>query len=103
MSYDEMCEVGGQIAKVPFRVRRPAVKKFGTVATKREILKERKLTIGLDLGDRSSHYCILDEVGNVILEHNVPTTPKGIHRAFRKIARSRIELEIGTDSRLRWD
>lgn len=98
-----MCEVGGQITKVPFRARRPAVKKFGTVATKREILKERKLTISLDLGDRSSHYCILDEVGNVILEHNVPTTPKRIHQAFRKITRSRIELEIGTDSRLRWD
>jgi hypothetical protein len=31
----------------------------------------------LDLGDRSSHYCILDEAGNVILEHNLPTTPKG--------------------------
>jgi hypothetical protein len=37
-------------------------------ANTNEIFKEAKLTIGLDLGDRSSHYCILDEAGNVILE-----------------------------------
>jgi len=40
------------------------------VATNRgEIFKERQLTIGLNLGNRASHYCILDEAGNVILEH----------------------------------
>ena len=27
-----------------------------------------KLTIGLDLGDRSSWYCMLDEAGSVLLE-----------------------------------
>ena len=53
------------------------MKKNSTVATKRkQIFKQPKLTIGLDLGDRFSHYCILDEAGNVILEHNLPTTPK---------------------------
>lgn len=31
-----------------------------------EILKGHQLTIGLDLGDRSSNYCILDEAGDVI-------------------------------------
>jgi transposase len=45
-----------------------------------EIFKELRLTIGLDLGDRTSHYCILDEAGTVILEHNLPTTPKGIQQ-----------------------
>ena len=55
------------------------MKKISTVATSRDgIFKEPKLTIGLDLGDRSSHYCILDEAGNVILEHNLPTTPRAI-------------------------
>ena len=57
------------------------MRKISTVVTDRiKIFKDDKLTIGLDLGDRSSHYCILDEAGNVILEHNVPTTPKGIHQ-----------------------
>jgi hypothetical protein len=55
-----------------------------------EIFKQAKVTIGLDLGDRFSHYCILDEAGNVILEHNLPTTPKGIDQVFRKVPRSRI-------------
>ena len=42
------------------------MKKISTVATNRnEIFKEHKLTIGLDLGDRSSYYCILDEAGEV--------------------------------------
>src|SRR5271169_2744834 len=75
------------------------MKKNSTVATNRnEIFKESKWTIGLDLGDRSSHYCILDETGNVILEHNLPTTPKGIQQVFSKIPRSRMALETGTHS-----
>src|SRR3989475_7795724 len=81
------------------RERRPAVKKISTVATDRnKIFKEPKLTIGLDLGDRASHYCILDEAGNVILEHSLPTTPKGMHQVFSRIPRSRIALETGTHS-----
>ena len=75
------------------------MKKSSTVAPGRnKIFREPKLTIGLDLGDRSSHYCILDEAGNVILEHNLPTTPKGIQQVFSRIPRSRIALETGTHS-----
>jgi transposase len=75
------------------------MKKSSTVATKRkQIFKEPRLTIGLDLGDRSSHYCILDEAGNVILEHSLPTTPKGIHQVFSRTPRCRIALETGTHS-----
>jgi hypothetical protein len=40
------------------------MRKISTVAKSgNEILKEPKLTIGLDLGDRTNHYCILDEAG----------------------------------------
>jgi len=75
------------------------MKKNNTVANHRnEIFKERKLTIGLDLGDRSSHYCILDAAGNLILEDSLPTTPKGIHQVFSRIPRCRIALETGTHS-----
>ena len=71
------------------------MKKISTVAkTGNEILKEPKLTIGLDLGDRTSYYCILDEAGKVILEHNLPTTPKGIHQVFSRIPRSRMALKF---------
>jgi transposase len=56
------------------------------------------VTIGLDLGDRTSHYCFLDEAGNVILEHSLPTTPKGILQVFSRIPCSRIALETKTHS-----
>jgi transposase len=75
------------------------MKKNSTVATRRkQIFKQAKLTIGLDLGDRTSHYCMLDEAGNVILESNLPTTSNGIRQAFRRIPRCRIALETGTHS-----
>lgn len=75
------------------------MKKISTVAKRsNEILKELKLTIGLDLGDRTSSYCILDETGNAILEHSVATTSKGIHQVFSKVPQSRIALETGTHS-----
>jgi transposase len=75
------------------------VKKIITVAKNRnEIFKQQQLTIGVDLGDRISHYGILDETGNVILEQSVPTTPKGIQQVFSKISRCRIALETGTHS-----
>ena len=75
------------------------MKKNSTVATNRnEIFKQPQLTIGLDLGDRSSYYCILDGAGEVILEHGLPTNPKGIHQVFSRIPRSRIALETGTHS-----
>jgi transposase len=75
------------------------MKKISTVAIGGiQIFKDNQLTIGLDLGDRTSHYCILNEAGEVILEQKLPTTAKGIEQVFRKILRSRIALETGTHS-----
>jgi transposase len=79
--------------------RRPAMKKISTVqAFSNELLKEQKLTIGLDLGDRWSFYCVLDEAGEIILEQKVATTPEAVKQTFGKIARSLIALETGTHS-----
>ena len=58
---------------------------------------EQKLTIGLDLGDRSSWYCVLDEGGEV-LEQKLGTTPKAMKEVFGKMPRSRIALETGMHS-----
>jgi len=35
-----------------------------------------QLTIGLDLGDRSSAYCVLNEAGEIVFEHKLATTPE---------------------------
>jgi transposase len=75
------------------------MKKTITVQTfQNEISKERKLTIGLDLGDRWSFYCVLDEAGQVILEQKLPTTPEAMKQTFGKIPQSLIALETGTHS-----
>ena len=75
------------------------MKKTSTVqAFKSEIFKEQKLTIGVDLGDRWSFYCVLDEAGQVILEQKLPTTPEAMKQTFGKIPRSLIALETGTHS-----
>ena len=62
------------------------------------IFQGHKLTIGLDLGDRWSFYCVLDEAGEVLLEQKVPTTPEAMKQTFSRIPQSRIALETGTHS-----
>src|ERR1700739_1712822 len=75
------------------------MKKISTVAIERiQIFKESQVTIGLDLGDRTSHYCILNEAGAVILESKSPTTRKGIEEVFSRMPRTRVALETGTHS-----
>src|SRR5258708_35148235 len=79
--------------------RRLAMKKISTVQSfGNEIFKEQKLTIGVDLGDRWSFYCVLDEAGKIILEQKVPTTPEAMKQTFSRMPQSRIALETGTHS-----
>jgi transposase len=75
------------------------MKKVSTVAVKQSRnFSQQKLTIGLDLGDRSSWYCVLDEAGNVLLEQKLSTTPKGMKEVFAGMPRCRVALETGTHS-----
>ena len=79
--------------------RRPAIQKSSTMRrTASKIFKRRQLTIGVDLGDRWSFYCVLDESGKVILEQKLATTPEAMKQTFAKIPPSRIALETGTHS-----
>src|SRR6202162_858529 len=79
--------------------RSPAMKKTSTVRVNGNmIFKGHKLTIGLDLGDRWSFYCVLDEAGEIILEQKLPTTPEAMKQTFESIPRSLIALETGTHS-----
>ena len=75
------------------------MKKTITVrAFQSEILEGQKLTIGLDLGDRWSFYCVMDEAGQAICEQKLPTTPEALKQTFGEIPRSLIALETGTHS-----
>ena len=66
------------------------------------IFKGDKLTIGLDLGDHWSCYCVLDEAGKIILEQKVAMTPEAMKQAFAKIPRSLIAMETGTRNEPFW-
>jgi len=75
------------------------MKKISTVAAKpSRNISQQKLTIGLDLGDRNSWYCVLDEAGQIQLEQRVRTSAKTLYEVFGAMPRSRIALEIGTHS-----
>lgn len=75
------------------------MKKVSTAANKQNRnFSQQSLTIGLDLGDRNSWYCVVDEAGQIQLEQRVRTTAKGLREVFGAMARSRIALEIGTHS-----
>jgi transposase len=76
------------------------MKKVSTAATieSRNCSAQQKLTIGLDLGDRNSWYCVLDEAGKVQLEQRVQTSAKTLQEVFSAMPPSRIALETGTHS-----
>lgn len=55
-------------------------------------------TIGMDLGDKVSRYCLLDADGEVVEEGRVATSRKGMTQRFGSMRRRRIALEVGTHS-----
>ena len=64
------------------------MKKISTVQVNGNmIFKGHKLTLGMDLGDHSSCYCVLDEAGKIILEQKVAMTPEAMKQTFSKILR----------------
>jgi transposase len=56
------------------------------------------MTIGIDLGDRKSHICVLDAAGEVVEEGTIATTPKALRARFEGMAATRIALEVGGHS-----
>jgi len=60
--------------------------------------RARSITIGLDLGDKSSRYCVLDNDGAMVLERTVGSTKKALTQVFGRMRRCRIAMEVGTHS-----
>jgi transposase len=75
------------------------MKKISTAAAQKvEKIEGQRLTIGLDLGDRWSWYCVLNGGGEVALGRKLATTPKAMKEVFGEMPRSRIALETGMHS-----
>src|SRR6266700_494649 len=66
------------------------MKKVSTrAAAQSRDISQQKLTIGLDLGDRNSWYCVVDEAGQIQLEQRVRTNAKVLQEVFAAMPRSR--------------
>jgi transposase len=58
------------------------------------------MTIGIDLGDRISHACVLDTgTGDVLDRFAFASTPAGLEKRYSRLARSRVVIEVGSHSR----
>lgn len=55
-------------------------------------------TIGIDLGDRWSRYCVLDGAGAIIEEDRVRTTAEALEQRLGRRCGTRIVIEAGTHS-----
>src|SRR5947209_16933256 len=66
-------------------------------STGRKLQPEAK-TIGIDIGDQWSHYCVLDEEGEVLEEGRLRTNAEGFAQHFASEAPVRIAIENGTHS-----
>ena len=61
--------------------------------------EQPKMTAGLDLGDKYSYLCLIDqESGEVVEEGRLRTTPEALRRRFGPEQPLRIAIEAGTHS-----
>jgi len=65
---------------------------------KKDIKERSGLTVGVDLGDRWSRYCVLDEQGQILEEDTVATTGRAFGKLFSDRPAARVVIEVGTHS-----
>lgn len=73
-------------------------KKAKKEAAKKEAAAEQLFTLGLDLGDKKSTYCVLDGAGEIVSEGTVSTSEGALRQQFRSYGESLVALEAGTHS-----
>jgi transposase len=74
------------------------MKKVSKQMQKMEAADKPEMTVGLDLGDRYSHYCLLNADGEVLEEGRMQSTEAALRHHFEGEPRLRIALECGTHS-----
>ena len=77
------------------------MKKNSTVAQSPKRAAARKggpITIGMDLGDKISRYCVVGANGERLSEGSVATTRKAMAQKFSGMRRCRVAMEVGTHS-----
>jgi transposase len=73
--------------------------KISKSAKRMEATKDKpEMTMGIDVGDRYSHLCLVDDEGEVVERNRVRSTEAAFRRHFEDGPRLRIALECGTHS-----
>jgi transposase len=57
-----------------------------------------RLTVGVDLGDQASAYCILGLAGETLIEGQLASTQSSVAEFFQGLPAARVVLEVGTHS-----
>src|SRR5437660_12666388 len=65
---------------------------------KKEGSASKGYTIGLDLGDKKSQYCVVDGAGEIVAEGSVRTSQEALEQQFKSYAGSVVEREAGRHS-----
>ena len=65
---------------------------------KQHINWKRVVTIGIDVGDRFSHYCAIDAAGVVVAEGRFSTTVGAVELQFKSMPAKTIAIEAGMHS-----
>jgi transposase len=63
-----------------------------------KIPQGERITVGMDLGDKTSHYCVLASNGEKLYEGKVASTKEGMTKVFSALGSCRIAIEAGTHS-----
>ena len=69
-----------------------------TAAQLEKPMDKPAVTVGLDLGDRFSQYCMLNQEGEVVESGRIPTAEAALRRHFEGEGAMRVALECGTHS-----
>lgn len=74
------------------------ISRLGMRKSKKEDRGPGGYTIGLDWGDKTSQYCVLDGAGEMVAEGSVSTSRTALEAHFKSYAGSVVALEAGTHS-----
>ena len=88
------------VAKLTERLEPKSAQEQATVEKPRGVPAPNRdrLTVGVDLGDQWSNYCILGLEGETLAEGQLRTTREDVAEFFRALSAARVIFEVGTHS-----
>jgi hypothetical protein len=88
-----VAKLSGRLEQKPAQEKAAEGKPKGAPAPNRD-----RLTVGVDLGDQWSNYCILGLEGETLAEGQWRTTREDVAAFFQALAAARVIIEVGTHS-----